>query len=116
MSKNQFVAIRVTSEIVKSLDEVASQQGISRSALIRDLLANCNSFYRFIESERIRQRTDRIVLDGNLSEWVLKHLPEGMTPDVVNFLGEVMHHVAEEMTAKRAGEAGEKLASETRAL
>lgn len=112
LSKNQFVAIRVTPEIVKSLDEVASQRGISRSALIRDLLANCHSFYRFIESERIRQRTDRIVLDGNLSQWVLKNLPEGMTPDVVHFLGEVMRHVAQEMIAKREGEAGEKPASE----
>ncbi len=112
MSKNQFVAIRVTPEIVKSLDGVASQRGISRSALIRDLLANCHSFYRFIESERIRQRTDRIVLDGNLSHWVLKNLPEGMTPDVVHFLGEVMHHVAQEMIDGREGVASEKLASE----
>lgn len=108
MGKNPFIAIRVPPEIVESLDEVATQRGISRSTLIRELLANCHSFYNFLESERAKQQSDRIILDGNLSEWILNNMPESMTPDWVHFLGEVMHHVAEKMVAQEKGEGDEQ--------
>ena len=104
MRKNQFVAVRVTPEIVKSLDEVATQRGISKSTLIRELLANCHSFYRFLESEKAKQQSDRIILDGNLSEWILNNMPESLTPDWVHFIAEVMHHAAEKMVVREKGE------------
>ena len=97
MATNPFIAIRVPQEIIKSLDEVAEQRGITRPALIKELLANCHSFYKFIEMEKARQQTDRITLDGNLSEWIMNHMPEEMTPEWVHFLGEVMHHVADKL-------------------
>ena len=103
MANNPFIAIRVPPEIIKSLDEVAAQRGISRPALIKELLANCNSFYRFIELEKARKQTDKITLDGNLSQWILNHMPEEMTPEWVHFLGEVMHHVAENMVEQAMG-------------
>jgi len=104
--------VRVPPEVVKSLDEVATQRGISRSTLVRELLANCHSFYHFIESERVRQQTDRIILDGNLSDWILNHMPENMTPQWVHFVGEVMHHVAEEMVAQGKGGGNEQCTNE----
>jgi predicted transcriptional regulator len=107
MRKTEFIAVRVAPEVVRSLDEVASQRGISRSTLVRELLTNCHSFYNFLESEKARQQTDKIILDGNLSQWILNHMPESMTPDWVHFLGEVMHHVADEMVAKEEGGGGE---------
>ena len=97
MTANQFIGIRVPSEVLKSLDEVAAQRNITRSALIKELLANCHSFYRFIELEKARQHTDRIILDGNLSQWILNNMPENMTPEWVRFLGEIMHQVADKM-------------------
>ncbi len=103
MAKNPFIAIRVPPEIIKSLDEVAAQRGITRPTLIKELLANCHSFYRFIELEKARQQTDKITLDGNLSEWILNHMPENMTPEWVHFLGEVMHHVADDMVDQAKG-------------
>jgi hypothetical protein len=111
MAKNPFIAIRVRPEIIQSLDEVAEQRKISRSTVIKELLANCHSFYRFIESERARQHTDRIILDGNLSRWILNNMPENMTPEWVHFLGEVMHHVADEMIARGRGEPNEQSAT-----
>ncbi|MBM2825483.1 MAG: 1 protein [Dehalococcoidales bacterium] len=98
---NPFISIRVPPEIIKSLDEVAVERGITRPDLIRELLANCHSFYRFIETEKARQQTDRITLDDNLSEWILNHMPEEMTPEWVHFLGEVMHHVADKLVAQK---------------
>jgi nitric oxide reductase activation protein len=95
MGKSVFVAVRVTPEIAKSVDEVAVQRGISRSALVRDLLANCHSLYSLLESERRGQQSDRIALDGNLSQWVLDNMPNGTTTEMLDFLGRVMQRAAE---------------------
>jgi hypothetical protein len=101
MARNSFIAVRVTDDVIKSLDDVSAQRGITRSDLIRELLQNCHSFYKFIEMEKARQQTDRITLNGNLSKWILNNMPEEMTPEWVHFLGEVMHHAADEMVEKR---------------
>jgi predicted transcriptional regulator len=98
---NPFISIRVPPEIIRSLDEVAAKRGITRPDLIREMLANCHSFYRFIETEKARQQTDRITLDGNLSQWILNNMPEDMTPEWVHFLGEVMHHVADKLVEQK---------------
>ena len=97
MAKTSFIAVRVSDDIIRSLDEVATQRNITRSDLIRELLANCHSFYKFVETEKVRQQTDRITLDNNLSQWVLNNMPEDMTPEWVHFLGEVMHHVGDKL-------------------
>ena len=97
MARTSLIAVRVSDDVVKSLDEVAAKRGINRPDLIRELLANCHSFYRFIETEKARLQTDRITLDGNLSQWILNNMPEDMTPEWVHFLGEVMHHVADKL-------------------
>ena len=107
MPKNHLITVRVTPEITKSLDEVAVQQGISRSALIRDLLQNCHSLYSFLQSERQRQQTDRILLDGNLSQWVLENMPHGMSPDQVRFIGKVLDHTADMMVTLEKGKVDE---------
>ena len=101
MARTSLIAVRVSDDVVKSLDEVAAKRGINRPDLIRELLANCHSFYRFIETEKARQQTDRITLDGNLSQWILNNMPEDMTPEWVHFLGEVMHHVADKLVEQK---------------
>jgi hypothetical protein len=53
--------------------------------------------------EKARQQTDRITLDSNLSEWILNHMPEDMTPEWVHFLGEIMHHVADKLVEQKQG-------------
>ena len=103
MARTSLIAVRVSDDVVKSLDEVAAKRGINRPDLIRELLANCHSFYRFIELEKARQQTDRITLNGNLSEWILNHMPENMTPEWVHFLGEIMHHVADKLVEQKQG-------------
>lgn len=97
MARTSLIAVRVSDDVVKSLDEVATQRGVTRSDLMREMLANCHSFFQFIEKERARQQTDRITLDNDLSQWVLNNMPEDMTPEWVHFLGEVMHHVADKL-------------------
>jgi len=97
MAKTRLIVVRVVPDVIKSLDEVASQQGISRSVLIRDLLENCHSLYCFLQSERARQQTDRIILDGNLSQWVLERMPHGMSSEQMHFIADVMNHAADMM-------------------
>jgi len=103
MAKTQLVTVRITPEILKSLDEVALQQGISRSGLIRDLLENCHSLYHFLQTERARQHTDKIILDGNLSQWVLEHTPPGMTSAQLRFIRNIIDHAADKMSAQERG-------------
>ena len=100
MARTSFIAVRVSNDIIESLDEVAVKRGITRPDLIRELLTNCHSFYRFIETEKARQQTDKIILDGNLSQWIQNNMPASMTPEWVRFLGKVMHHVADKMIAE----------------
>ncbi len=107
MPKTRLIAVRVTPDVLKSLDEVASNQSISRSVLIRDLLENCHSLYRFLQSERERQKTDRIVIDGNLSQWVLENMPHGMSEQQVRFIGRVMDHAADMMVTQGRGKTNE---------
>ena len=97
MGRNPLIAIRVPPQVIESLDEVAAQRDISRSKLIRDLLANCRSLYRFLEAERKRQHTEEILLDRDVSEWVVDNMPKGTSPDMLHFFGQVMHHAADRM-------------------
>ncbi len=108
MPKTSFIAVRVSDDIIKALDEVAANRGINRSDLIRELLANCHSFYKFIETEKARQQTDKITLDGNLSQWIMNHMPEEMTPHRLHFSREVMHHVADNMVEQGKEKPGSK--------
>ena len=105
MAKNPFIAVRVSPEIIKSLDEIAAERGISRSSLIKELLENCHSFHRFIQVERVRQNNDQVVLDGNLTRWVMNNMQDNMKPEWLHFIGEVMHHVADQVADKKPGKA-----------
>jgi hypothetical protein len=106
MARNPFIAVRVPPYVIESLDELAAQRNISRSQLVKELLENCHAFYRFIESEKARQHSEKIDLDGNLTNWVLNNMQENMTPEWVHFIGEVMHHVADEMVAQKEAKSG----------
>jgi predicted transcriptional regulator len=98
LGKNTFIAVRVPPEVIESLDQVAERSGQSRSRVIRDLMENCHSLHRFLEAERKRQQTERIALDGNITDWVLNNIPQGVTPDLLHFLGQVMHHAADRVS------------------
>ena len=100
MAKNPFIAVRVPPYVIKSLDELAAQSNVSRSHVVKELLENCHAFYKFIELEKTKQSSEKIDLDGNLTEWILSNMKEDMTPEWVHFIGEVMHHVAEEMVTR----------------
>jgi predicted transcriptional regulator len=100
MEKTKLINVRVTPDILKSLDELASQQSVSRSDLIRDLLENCHSLYHFLQSERERQKTDKIVLDGNLSQWILDNIPAKMTSNQLRFIRDVIGHAADIMVSR----------------
>jgi hypothetical protein len=104
MAKNPFIAVRVPPYVIESLDQLAAQSKVSRSQIIKELLENCHAFYKFIEMEKSRQNTGKIDLDGNLTDWILANMKEDMTPEWVHFIGEVMHHVADEMVTRKTKE------------
>jgi hypothetical protein len=89
------LSAKLESEYVDALTKVAKVRGITRSQLLREFAANAESLYEFLEAERRRQQSDKLVLDGNLSQWILENMPNGVTSEMLDFLGNVMKHAAE---------------------
>lgn len=98
--KKVMLAIRMEPECIATLDEVAGELKVSRSKLLRDLARNAGSFYQFIVGERLKQQTANIVLDGNLTNWVLQNYPPGTDSRLLYFLSTVMHLAAESKEAE----------------
>jgi len=94
-SEKVVLAARIEPEYIASLDAVAKSQGISRSKLLREFALNAATLYEFLKAEKERQQTEKITLNGNLSQWVMEHTPAHVTSEFMHFLGEVMHHAAE---------------------
>jgi len=105
MARNPFIAVRVPPYVIESLDELAAQSNVSRSQIVKQILENCHAFYKFIELEKTKNNfSDKVDLDGNLTKWVLSNMKDDMTPEWVHFIGEVMHHVANEMVDRKEKE------------
>jgi len=94
-SNKVMLAIRMEPECIAALDAAAKELKVSRSKLLRDLARNASSFYQFIVGERLKQQTANIVLDGNLTNWVLQNCPPGTDSRLLYFLSTVMHLAAE---------------------
>jgi len=94
-SEKVVLAARIEPEYIASLDAVAKSQGISRSKLLREFALNAATLYEFLKAEKEKQQTEKITLNGNLSQWVMEHTPAHVTSEFMHFLGEVMHHAAE---------------------
>ena len=107
MARNPFIAVRVPPYVIESLDQLAAQSNVSRSQIVKQMLENCHAFYKFIELEKTKQNSEKVDLDGNLTNWVLSNMKEDMTPEWVHFIGEVMHHVANEMVARKQKDQGD---------
>lgn len=103
--KKAVLSGRLEPEYIEALDEVAKAGGISRSKLLREFAKNAAALYSFLKAERERQQSEKIMLNGNLTQWILEHSPPEIAPEFLHFLGEVMHHVAQlkEAQQKRAG-------------
>jgi len=99
------LSAKLEPQYVDALTKVAKARGLSRSQLLREFAANAESLYEFLEAERRRQQSDKLVLDGNLSQWVLQNVPYGVTAEMLEFLGNVMKHAAE-MKRDREAENG----------
>jgi hypothetical protein len=101
-----MLSIRMEPECIATLDEAARELKVSRSKLLRDLSRNASSFYQFIVSEKAKQQTENVVLDGNLTRWVLQNCPPGTNSRLLYFLSTVMHLAGEVREAEE--KAGKK--------
>lgn len=102
-SEKVVLAARIEPEYIASLDAVAKSQGISRSKLLREFALNAATLYEFLKTEKERQQTEKITLNGNLSQWVIAHTPPQVTSEFMHFLGEVMHHAAQMKESQEKG-------------
>ncbi|MCK4782144.1 MAG: ribbon-helix-helix protein, CopG family [Desulfobacteraceae bacterium] len=98
MKKNRSILIRVvTPELLKELDELASSRGISRSAVIRNLITNCKICYQFLETEWKTQKPQMVEMEKGMAKEVLEELPSHYTSDMALVMSKIMRKVAEAM-------------------
>jgi len=89
------LSLKIEPEYIEALDKVAKEQGITRSQLLRDICRNAASLYGTIKAERDRKITEKNELENSLSQWVVDNSPKDITPELMHFLGEVMHRAAD---------------------
>lgn len=100
------LSAKLEPEYVDALTKVAKARGLTRSQLLREFAANAESLYEFLQAERRRQQSDRLMLNGNLSQWVLDNVPSGVTAEMLDFLGGIMKHAAEMKRTLETGHDG----------
>ena len=105
MSKIESVLIRVDAAVIKDLDEVAASRHMSRSAVIRNLMANCKVCYPFLESEWKAEEPTMVKLEREVSEEVINTLPEEYsTPEMALILSRIMRKVAKALEKNKTYE------------
>ena len=106
MAKQLVVlSAKLEPQYIDALTKVAKARGLTKSQLLREFAANAESLYEFLQAERRRQQSDKLALDGNLSQWILDNVPYGVTAEMLEFLGNVMKYAAE-MKRGREAEGG----------
>lgn len=107
-NEKAVLSARIEPEYIASLDAVAETQGISRSRLLREFALNAATLYEFLRAEKERQQTNKITLNGNISQWIVEHTPAHVDSTFMHFLAEVMHHAAEMKEAQEKEAKGGK--------
>lgn len=108
------LSAKLEPEYVDALANVAKARGVTKSQLLREFAANAESLYEFLQAERQRQQSDKLALNGNLSNWVVENVPPGVTAEMLDFLGNVMKHAAETKRVREAANVGEKAQGQDR--
>ena len=107
MKKDIVLTIRIPTEDLKALDDLAQQKGVSRATLARTILANCRRLYNYLEADVTRKRVDEIQLAEDIARRIQDKLIEEVTLDMADAMARVMFNamaqVAERMTASKGG-------------
>ena len=102
--RKRVLSARLEPEYIAALDEVAKMQRITRSQLLRQFAENAALLYNFLKAERDKEQTEMITVSGEFSRWILEHSPPQMTPELMHFLGVVMHQAARMKESEETGE------------
>ena len=94
---NKLISIRIPSDILKTLDNTATRHGTTKSALIRQLLANSEQFYEYLE-----WRKKQLVL--TIQEKMPADFNSVMAETMGRMIHEVMVEVAKRMTEEKRGD------------
>ena len=106
MKKEKMLTVRLTSDILDSLDELAHRKGTSRATMARNILANCERFDEFLQAETAKGIGNRIRLEEDLARQVQVALSvevaPAMAPMIAEMMRRVMEQVARELSSKGA--------------
>jgi len=97
MKKEKMLTVRLTSDILDSLDELAHRKGASRATMARNILANCERFDEFLQAETAKGMDNRIQLEEDLARQVQGALSQEVTPAIAPMIAEMMRRVMEQV-------------------
>jgi hypothetical protein len=104
MRKDEILAIRISSEDLKVLDDLARQKGVSRATMARTILANARRLYNYLEADVMRKGGDEIQLSEDIARQIREKLEKTVTPDVADTISGIMldaiTQVAERLSEK----------------
>ena len=97
MKKELMLTVRLTADILGSLDQLAHRKGISRATMARNILANCERFDEFLQAETTKSLDNRIRLEEDLARQVQGALSLEVTPAMATMIAEMMKRVMEQV-------------------
>jgi hypothetical protein len=90
-----IIPVRLKRESIEALDRIATIRGINRSAVIRELVNNAGTIFRFLD-ERREKLSD---LDGDLTEFFLKEA-EDVPPERLEKIARAAIQAAQTLTER----------------
>jgi predicted transcriptional regulator len=93
-------SIRISPQSLESLNRIAALKGQPRTAILRALVENIDSFLVFLD----QQQAKNVTLDGNVSEWLSNQFPPNVTPGILVWFKEIVNKALEMKLEELTGE------------
>lgn len=97
MKKDLMLTVRLSADVLGSLDQLAQRKGVSRATMARNILANCQRFDGFLQAETAKILDNRIQLEEDLARQVQGALSQEVTPAMAAMISEMMKRVMEQV-------------------
>jgi hypothetical protein len=90
-NKTIVIGTRLEPQQVKVLERLAKSQGITKSDLMRIFAVNAQSLYTFLYQSELKGAK----LNGQLSQWIIDHIPPGATLETLQLVAASMNHAVD---------------------
>jgi len=95
--KQEFVTVRVDSEVLKAFNNEAERLEMSRSELLREFMIRVKDCYGVIAAKKLEKLSGMKKLETQAAEWVMNNMPDELTPEMRYVIGGIFHLLANDL-------------------